>query len=63
MMTSQRERSNPRDTKIWKQNIEYFTDTIVMMQVAKDAVDADILADNVGTTISHAPHDIAFYKR
>ena len=32
--------------KIRQQNTEYFTDTIVTMRVAKDAVDADILVNN-----------------
>ena len=31
---------------------KYFTDTIVMMHVAKDAVDADILVNSGGTSIS-----------
>ena len=40
MMTSQRALW-PTWYKIWKQNIEHFTDTIVTMWVAKDAVDAE----------------------
>ena len=40
--------------KIRKQNTEYFTDTIVTMRVAKDVVDADILVNNGGTSISRA---------
>ena len=48
--------------KIRKQNTEYFTDTIVTMQVAKDAVDADILVNNGGTSISRAPRDAKVCK-
>ena len=32
------------------------------MRVAKDVVDADILVNNGGTSISHASHDAAFCK-
>ena len=32
------------------------------MRVAKDAVDADILVNNGGTSISRAPRDVAFCK-
>ena len=45
-----------------KQNTEYFTDTIVTIRVAKDVVDADILVNNGGTSISRAPRDAAFCK-
>ena len=48
--------------KIRKQNTEYFTDTIVTMRVDKDAVDADTLVNNVGTSISRAPRDAALWK-
>ena len=44
------------------QNTEYFTDTIVTMRVAKDVVDADVLVNNGGTSISHAPRDAGFCK-
>ena len=45
-----------------KAKSEYFTDTIVMMWVAKDAVDADILVNDRGTSISRALCDAAFCK-
>ena len=48
--------------KIQKENTEYFTDTIVTMWVAKDAVDADILVNNGGTSVSRAPRDATFCK-
>ena len=51
MMTSQRALWSPW-YKIRKQNTEYFTDSIVTMRVARDAVDADILVNNGGTSIS-----------
>ena len=61
MMTSQRALRS-MGYKIRKQNTEYFTDTIVMMWVAKDAVDADILVNNGDTSISRAPRDTTFCK-
>ena len=48
--------------KIRKQNTKFFTDTIVIMRVAKDAVDADILINNVGTFISRVLRDATFCK-
>ena len=51
MMTSQRVRW-PTWYNIRKLNTEYFTDTIVTMRVAKDVVNADILVNNGGTSIS-----------
>ena len=57
MMTSQRV-LYPTWYKIGEQNTEYVTDTIVTMRVAKDVVDADILINNGGTSISRAPRDV-----
>ena len=45
VMTSQKSLC-PTWYEIRKQNAKYFTDAIVMMRVAKDAVDADILVYN-----------------
>ena len=61
MMTSQRVLW-PTWYKIRKQNTEYFTDTIVTMRVAEDVVDADILVNNGGTSISRGLHDAALCK-
>ena len=44
------------------QNTKYFTDTIVTMRVAKDAVNADILVNNGGASTSPALHDAPFCK-
>ena len=61
MMTSQRALW-PTWYKIRKQNRDYFTDTIVTMLVAKDAVDMDILVNKSGTSITRAPRDAAVCK-
>ena len=41
----------------------YFTETIVTMRVAEDAIDADILVNNGDNSISRAPRDAAFCER
>ena len=50
--------------KIWKQItiLLYFTDAIFTTRVAKDAVDADILVDKGGTSISRVLRDASFCK-
>ena len=61
MMTSQRALWTMWH-KIQEQNIEYFADTTIMMWVAMDTVNADILVNNGGISISCAPHDTTFCK-
>ena len=48
--------------KILKQNTEYFTHLIYTMRVAKDAVDANIVANIGGASISRTPRYSAFCK-
>ena len=61
-MTSQRALGSPW-YNIRKQDTEYFTGTIVMMQFAKDAVDDDILVNNGGAHPFHVRRHLDEFQK